>query len=428
MSSLPFFQRSLAVDSGKRFTLAAAMLFTLGFLPMPFGSLVTFFYFGIALVAFAEILRGRVKLHFPTTVRFAIIACLLYFAADLTSLMFYDNRARGWVPVVASLHFLLLPVAFAGLAPVKFEPIKMFVRGAQCGAIAGGIVAIIQVWAGIDRAIGGMINSLPFGATAASFACISLIGVGEASVRGRILAGFAFSAGLAAMILSEARGAWIALPVLLIILLFYLLARYGRRAAVIAAVSLAALGAIVAILAQGSIRERLSETFVAFEGFSFGHTDRTQSDAYSLDQRALMMAYGLQAIADRPIIGYGPQNAVDEVRARASEEGYHIDQFGHLHNEFLTETVGNGLMGLITLLLLLAAPLVTALRSARDKYFADRLALALIASVGSSLFGLTSIAFGHDITNSVFVSALLAVSLSAAASGPRRRPSAATVS
>lgn len=418
--ALPFFQRILEVDSGKRFTLAAAALFLLGLLPMPFGSLVTFFYFGVAIVALGDMARRRVPLQFPSPVKFAVVACLLYFAADLTSLVFYENRADGWVPVVASLHFLLLPAAFVGLAPVRFDPIKMLVRGAQIGAIAGGIVAVIQVVAGVDRAVGGMINSFPFGSTAASFACISLIGVGEAGTRGRVLAGLAFSAGLAAMILSEARGAWLALPVLLVILLFYLLARYGRRVAVIGAVSLAAIGLIVGIAARDSIRERFNETFVAFQGFSFGQTDRTQADAYSLDQRALMMAYGLQAIADRPVIGYGPQNAVEEVRARAEADGYHIDRFGHLHNEFLTETVGNGVMGLATLLLLLAAPVVTALRSARDERFADRMALAAIASVGSTLFGLTSLAFGHDITNSVFVAALLAVCLSAAASGPRR--------
>ncbi len=389
-------------------------MFLLGFLPMPFGSLVTFFYFGLGLVALAEIVRRRVPFSIPPPVRFAVVACLLYFAADLTSLVFYDNRAQGWIPVVSSLHFLFLPVVFVGLAPAKIDPIKLFVRGAQIGAIAGAAIAIIQVWAGVDRAVGGMINSFPFGATAASFACISLIGVGDATPRGRILAGLAFSAGLAATILSEARGAWLALPVLLVILLFYLLARYGRRVALIATVSLAVIGVIVAVAARDSIRERFAETFVAFQGFSFGHTDRTQADAYSLDQRALMMAYGLQAIADRPLIGYGPQNAVDEVRARAAAEGFEIDKFGHLHNEFLTETVGNGVMGLITLLLLLAAPVVTALRSARDSRFADRVVLALITSAGSTLFGMTSLAFGHDITNSVFVSAL-------ACSEPQRR-------
>jgi O-antigen ligase len=350
-----------------------------------------------------------------------MLACLLYFGVDLLSPVIYDNRADGWVPIAASAHFLLLPFVFAAFVPVKIDPIKIFIRGVQIGAIIGGVIAVIQTWAGIDRAIGGMINSFPFGATAASFACLSLIGAGDADTKGRVLAAAAFSSGLAATILSEARGAWLALPILLIILLLYMRTRYGRRFALWATVGLAVIGVTVAVAARDSIRERLDETFVAFQGFNFGHTDRTQADAFSLDQRALMMAYGLEAIADRPILGYGPQNAVDEVRARAAADGYEIDKFGHLHNEFLTETVGNGVVGLATLLLLLAAPVVTAYRSARDGRFADRMAIAAIISAGSALFGLTSLAFGHDITNSVYVSALLVVCLSAAASGPRVR-------
>jgi hypothetical protein len=64
-SLLSFFQRSLEVDVGKRFTLGAAALFLLGFLPMPFGSLATFLYFGLAIVSVAEVALRRVPFAFP---------------------------------------------------------------------------------------------------------------------------------------------------------------------------------------------------------------------------------------------------------------------------------------------------------------------------------------------------------------------------
>jgi O-antigen ligase len=323
--------------------------------------------------------------------------------------------------VTASLHFLLLPILLAGLAPVRIDAIKVFVRGAQVGAVVGGVIAVIQVWDGIDRAVGGAINAFPFGAIAAWLACVSLIGAGDYGWRGRAFAASAFAAGLIASILSESRGAWLALPVLVVILLVYFYRRYGPRVAWGGAGALAVIAVAVALIAGGSIRERLTDTFAAFEGFEFGRADLNAPDVFSLDQRALMMAYGLEAIADRPILGYGPQNAVTEVRLRAGADGYAIEQYGHLHNEYLTETVGNGIVGLVSLLLLLAAPVVTALRSERDKRYADRMALAAIVSAGAALFGLTSLAFGHDITNTVYAGALLAVCLSAAASGPRRR-------
>lgn len=386
---------------------------------MPFGSVATFFFASIAMVALVGNIRHRVPLRFPSPAGFAVAACLLYFAVDAASLIIYENRGDAWRSVAGSLHFLLFPTLLLALMHAPIDPIRVFVRGAQFGAIAGAVIAVVQIWEGVDRAVGGMINSLPFGATAAWFACISLIGVSDQGWRGRLFATVAFSAGLAASILSEARGAWLALPVLLLVLLFYFRARHGWRVAALGAATLGVIGLGVVVAAGDSVRERFEETFVMFQNFEFGQADQTAPDVYTLDQRALLMAFGLEAIGDRPIIGYGPQNAVSEVRQRAAEDGYAIEEYGHLHNEFLTEMVSNGIVGLVTLILLLAAPVVTAARSARDDRFADRMTLAVLMSVGAALFGLTAFAFGHDIINTVFVSALLAVSLSAVSSGPK---------
>lgn len=411
------FVRSFEIDAGTRVAVAAVFLFLLGFLSMPFGSMATFLFVFLGLASVVGVARRKIAIEIPPPVGFAITACLFYFAVDLLSPVLYADRADGWMPIVASLHFLLFPVLFTAFRPAKVDPVAAFVIGARVGAILGGIIAVFEILDGVDRATGGSVSSFPFGATAAWLTVISLISTGRHGWRERLFVGVAFAGGLVAAILSESRGVWLAFPVLMIVSLVYFKVRYGTRLTLMATAALTLLGVSVLIAAGDSIRERFEETLVMFQGFEFG---QGEDDAFSLDQRALMLHYGIEAIAERPLIGYGPQNAVEEVRARAAAEGYTIEEYNHLHNEFLTETVGNGVLGLVSLLLLLAAPLVVAYRSVRDDRFPDRVALAWFASSGAAVFGLTTLSFGNDITNTVFASVLLVICLSAASGAEAR--------
>lgn len=410
---MPIFLRTIEIDPATRFPVAAAVLFGLGFLLLPFGSLGTLLFFVAALVALIQVLRGQTRLSFDRSVRFAMIVALIYFAVDVLSVVIYENRGQSWVAPVGSLHFLVFPLLLAALSEASaVDPIRVFVRGVRLGAILAGIIAAIQIVAGLDRAIGGMINPIIFGGAATLFAFVSLIGSFDEDRRGRIIAGLAFAAGIFAAAVSQSRGPWLALPFFAVTILFYLRARHGNRAAAIVAAGLGLLTILVLSVAWDRVTERVNETLSMFRGFEFGQAADNEDDAFSLDQRALMMVYGLEAFGQRPILGYGPHNAVAEVTDRAAADGYTIGEFRHLHNEFLTEAVGNGIVGLVTLLLVLAAPLVTALRSPRDRAFADRVVLAALLSSGTAIFGLTSLAFGHDITNTVYVGGLLVVCLS----------------
>ncbi len=410
---MSIFSRTLEIVAGRRFTAAAAAMFALGFLPLPFGSVSTAVFFALAIIILIEMARRRAPVRLPQAARFAAVVCAVYFGLDALSLLVYENPSGSWGPLVGALHFLFWPVLLAGLASARFDAVRSYVTGVRAGTIVGGVVAIIQVSDGIDRAMGGMINPLPFGTTAVWFACISLIGAWDDGWRNRIFAGAAFASGLVAAFLSESRGAWLALPFLLFVMLVYLRSRYGGRLMAVAIASITVLLVGAAVVSGPSIRERIDETITMFRNFELGNR------AASLDQRALMMVYGLEAIADRPLAGYGPLNAVPEVIARAAREGFEISPYRHLHNEYLTETVAKGLAGLAVLLVLLAVPVVTAYRFARDDAFKDRVAVACVASVGAALYGLTNVVFDHDLTNTVFLGMLLAVGLSSAASDPR---------
>jgi O-antigen ligase len=408
------FSRTLEIEPGRRVSVAAAAMFALGFLPLPFGSLSTIVYFALAVVTLIEMARRRVRVGLPQAARFAAVICVAYFCLDALSVFIYENPSRSYGPLVGALHFLIWPVVLAGMASARFDAVRSYVVGVRAGTIVGGVIAILQVSDGIDRAMGGMVNPLPFGTTAVWFAFISLIGAFDHGWRDRMFGGAAFAAGLIAAFLSESRGAWLALPILLFAMLVYLRSRYGGRLVALAIAAIAALSVVAVIVGGPSIRERIDETITMFQDFELGN-----QQAASLDQRALMMVYGLEAVADRPLAGYGPLNAVPEVVARAARDGFEISMYRHLHNEYLTETVAKGLVGFAALLLLLATPIVTANRFARDDAFKDRMAVAAVATIGAALYGLTNVVFDHDITNTVFLGMLLAVGLSSAASGLR---------
>ncbi len=408
------FSRRLALEGGRSATLAALLLFLLGFLPLPFGSLATLAFLLAGLVALVEVLVRRVPFRFAGGVRFAVITAFAYYAVDAAAVIFYGDRGRAWMPAVESIHFLLFPFVLAVIASVRdSDPLRLFVMGARIGAMAGFAIALVQAVDSINRVVGGMINPIPFGSTAALFAFISLVRVGEEGRAGRVLAVAAFAAGLGASLLSQSRAGWMAVPVLAIVVIAYFAVRYGRRTALLSGLALAAIAIIVGFLGRGALNERIEETVAMFRNFEFGQERDTRAPEYSLDQRALMLVYGAEVFVDRPLLGYGPHNAVAAVQARAAGDGNTIDVFGHLHNEMLTEAVGNGIVGLVTLFLILAAPLVVALRSTRDDRYAARIAIAALLTASWLVFGLTGQTFRHDISNTVYLGILLALAADA---------------
>lgn len=366
------------------------------------------------LIALVEVLIRRVPFRFAGGARFVVVAAFAYYAVDAAAVIFYGDRGRAWVPAAESIHFLLFPFLLAAVASVRdADPLRLFVIGARIGAVAGGAIALVQVFDNINRVVGGMINPIPFGSTAALFAFISLVRVGGEGRAGRVLAVAAFAAGLGASILSQSRAGWMAVPFLAIVVIFHFAARYGRRTAILASLALAAIAIVVGFLGRGALNERIEETVAMFRNFDFGQERDRRAPEYSLDQRALMLVYGAEAFADRPFLGYGPHNAVAEVQARAADQGHTIDAFGHLHNEMMTEAVGNGVLGLATLLLILAAPLVVALRSVRDDRYGARVAIAAMLAGSWVVFGLTGQTFRHDISNTVYLAVLLALAADA---------------
>ncbi|MGL4291717.1 MAG: O-antigen ligase family protein [Phreatobacter sp.] len=384
----------------------AAFLFAplLGFLPLPLGSLATFWFFAGTVYVSALWLTGRVGWVWPRPTAFGCLVCLAYFGVAVVSPVLFPNRLAGLMDVGTTLHFLAFTVLVGALVQSpRVDVFDLFLHGIRAGAISALIYSLIEVFGfGRWRATAGMANAIPFGDVAILAAGLSLVGFTRLPRPHKLFALVAMGAGLGACLLSQTRGALLALPLIVLALGIYLWPTIRRRAAMAGLVLIVVSVTVGGLGIVANVPSRLAALKSSLET---GQALNSQDE--STAHRAILWTYGAEAFLARPVFGYGSQNAVDEVRRRAARDGFNVPPYRHLHNEFITTAVGRGLVGLAALLMVLAAPIMVAIGSVRDDRYRDRVAFAIMLSGGYAIFGMTNLIFSHDQMNTVFVSAFL---------------------
>lgn len=382
----------------------------LAFLPLTLGSVATFFYFGACIYIGLIFLGRRISWVWPPTTAFACLVALGYFFVTMISPLAFANKAAGWLDVGTAMHFLALTVLVGTLVQTpKVDVFDLFLNGVRAAAIVSFCLALVQVFVlGHPRATAGMVNAIPFGGTAILAAGLSMIGFTRLSPAMKVFAFAALVCGIGGSFLSQTRGALLALPLVAVVVVVQVwpLIRVRIGQTVLVASVLAAGLAVFAIALK--VPERVEEVREALQSETFG-VDRDPSTAH----RVMLWTHGFDAFLDRPLVGYGSQNAVAEVRARAARAGIAIPAYRHLHNEFISVAVGRGIVGLLALVLLLVAPLMIVGQAPRDGRQRERWAFAALLSGSYAIFGLTNLLFSHDQTNTVFATGYLVLVVAA---------------
>jgi len=233
-------------------------------------------------------------------------------------------------------------------------------RGLTVGALIAGSYAWWSYLSGIvgphgERVVGPT-NPLYFGGLSLAFALMLLPRLRDFSLPPlvRLIAAGALFMAISASALSGSRGAWIVLPLLLLIYLFTLgrsqptAWRFGVPLAF-----LAVAGAFL-ISPLSPMNER------AVDGISdVVALARGESAEGTLGRRIALWQIAAETIAEHPLRGAGPgvyparvQAAVDSGRLPADFADY-----DHPHNEYLSALIQAGPAGLFTLLLMLGIAL-----------------------------------------------------------------------
>lgn len=268
---------------------------------------------------------------------------------------------------------------------------------ATVGAGIAMLVALYDVFV-LHESRGGTLvaNPIHFADAALAMGSLSVLGL---FARGRwrwlTLLGLAFA--LIAVGLSGSRGAMVAVvPMTLVgIAEAGLWGRLGRRlwvpvAAVVVIGGAAALGAYSA---GWSPLVRIEGTFSTLaEGGPV--TDPSDS------QRMLMYRGAVNAFLQSPIYGHGTIGFT-QIAADTLPPALHAPVYDHLHNDLADFAVVGGIVGLVSYLLVLLAPLVTALQSSGPNRHPAILAASLLVT-GFFVMGLTNAMFGIILLTTFF--------------------------
>lgn len=359
------------------------------------GSAVTIITAGSMVWAIVSVIAGRFRLALDRPTVLLSLAALFYVLASVLSAMINlpgsDMSFGKTLVKLAPLLLFLAPLFLVSrLRLTKPEDLLSgFVLGAAlCGILAMPLAAYQMFYLEV-RAEGGAGNAIPFAMLCALFAVVSLLN-GEYSQAWRKALGWAgFACGTFAVFLSQTKGV---VPIPLIGVFIYLAAFRARnigfaRVAFVLAVACIAMAGASYVSGALSRFESIPEVLAG---------DISAADEGSYGQRILLWKTGLQLFAEHPILGNGPQN----IRSLVASTGL---SYSHFHNGYVTALVGGGLLGLVSLLCLVIAPLVLSFRERRAPNGAFRLYIAGMLVLTYVIGGMTNFIFGHDIYDSVFL-------------------------
>lgn len=288
----------------------------------------------------------------------------------------------------------LLAVAAIGLVVLSRPRAQWFWYGLFIGAIGTAGLALYQrFWVLIARSH-GFHQHIMFGDIAMVIGMMSLAGIPLfVKTRFAALPYIAFLAGVIASVLSGARGGWLALPLAVIPLYWY-----GGRTIVRKILAVVLIGVAILVAAhfipQLAISQRLAAVSADMTRYQLGDPDS------SAGARLEMWKGAWKIFAEHPLTGIGRNNFHNGLSELVDRKEIHpsVLKYYHAHNEIFQALATQGMIGVLALLLLYAAPLAYFMRSLRQPGANQPYAQAGLLLVLSYIcFGLTQVLSSHHV-------------------------------
>lgn len=300
----------------------------------------------------------------------------------------YHHHYSGHPYDAASRYLLAVPI-FMLLRRVRFIVVAMVQYGFPLATMVGCLM-IKQ----IDDGRSGIatLDLIHFGDFELVLGVLSVLSInwtGRDKLLVRVLKIIGFLAGIYASIVSGSRGGWIALPIFLMILIYFRFGKISIKALLAAPLMLIAAGSI-AYTASHEIHHRVDEVFSDLTSLHHGNPDTSTGIRLQLFKAAA------EIFVQNPIFGVGPDGFAREmgpmlkagkITPTAADLGK-----GEVHNELLSRAAGMGVFGLIAMLSIYLVPcrvFYQAMRSNTD-HVRQAGMLGLIFVSGFMMFGLTA--------------------------------------
>ena len=296
-------------------------------------------------VSFLEVVKQNKAIFVVTTFYFLVSLFFIFFHGEKIKLI--DNPLRAFL--------FLSVIVFIVYSSVKFD---ILLYSIPLGSFISGVVALYQYYIlNLESAFynqmkiqsGDMSMSLGLFSFVIAFHLLDVNKHNQKRVALVILFGIF---GVLASLLSFARGGWVGVPILLLILIFLYRHLLSKKFLLGGITFLCIISVVLTV--NNKFVNRLSEAQYELKLYLSGD-DKVSSIGERLD----MWKIGSKAFLERPISGwslkeldyYKKDLADKDVVTKASIS------FSHLHNQFIDELAKKGILGGIAILSIFIVPL-----------------------------------------------------------------------
>jgi O-antigen ligase len=294
----------------------------------------------------------------------------------------------------APARLLLVIPSFVLLCAVPALQLRWFQMGCAIGALgAAGWSLLVLIsppeWVLSGRAGNPFTNPIPFGDTALLLAFLAAVPRRQAMIPPaweRLVCILGLAAGCFASYVSGSRGAWIALPVMLWLLVSHLRwqrsVTRGVRIGLAVVATLGLMGLATTPIVQGRIADAVSD---------FHRMERGDVGS-SIGMRLQLWEASWEIFMENPLLGVG-RGQLDTGLRSLAEQGRASAEIvnAHAHNELFSTLAEMGLLGVVALLLLYfgSAIYFWRYRHADDPIVSAAAIMGLMVTFGTIVFGLT---------------------------------------
>ena len=257
----------------------------------------------------------------------------------------------------------------------------------------------VQLWR--ETIANEVVNKILFGDIALCFGGLSLAGVSWFMQQRTWFMAFpslALVAGIAASVLSLARGSWLAVPFLLVLFIWYSSKRIRLRTSLLIMALLIMMIASVYLLPQTGVQNHFDTTLGHIHNYISSKNVNDEARTNSIGARLEMWRAAVTIFQQSPLVGsgWGSYTELAQAQVDAGLVNPVASKFYHPHNQYISALAKGGVLALGAITVLFLLPGYVFYKIIRDSVDSGqhRLALAgLVLIVAYASFGLTESIF-----------------------------------
>lgn len=281
------------------------------------------------------------------------------------------------------LTFLVCTPLFTNTKPIQFSAI--------IGSFIMLAIALYQLIINKELRIDAFTNAIPYSYGTIVIALFNLYFIFTSKIKTeKTLHFIAVITALTCTLLSDSRGAWIAIPINIIVFLIYLNKYHSKKAVTLSILVFCLISLPATALFKDRIISRYDQAISDINQYNNGNP------ITSIGIRLMLWDSSYQIFKSSPIIGRG--NEYKDDRKEQVNKGLFppmINQWVHTHNQYVETAVTRGSVGLFTFLALFLASYI-AINKSHATPELKSLGYSIILSF--MIFSLTDVPFKHHIT------------------------------